>query len=386
MTDDKPTPGDDDTPADGDAPSEETEAPEEATDDEGTAAADEAAPRRGFFRRHRALTVLGVLVLVLLVAVGGWLVYLNSQLGNITRFDTDLDRPGRPERVPGDAQNILLIGVDKNQGDPDTELRDLGGQEWDPGSFRSDSMMLFHLEKGHDAGQLVSLPRDSWVPIPGHGENKLNAAFSLGGPELLAQTVEDLTQAHVDHVIIVDFAGFEHVTEVVDGVDVYVPREVYDSKQKKRWTKGTHHVEGKEALQYVRQRYGLPGGDFDRIQRQQNFLRAVVDKLASKGILLNPVKVTQLTASLADLIAVDDDFDNSEIRDLALSARGIRTKDLDFVTLPNKGTGTSSGGASIVVVDTPLARSLFTAVEDDEYDGWRRAHEVTELPDKREVD
>ena len=117
----------------------------------------------------------------------------------------------------------------------------------------------------------------------------------------------------------IDFEGFKGLTEVVDGVDVGVPETVHDSKRDKTWTAGEHHIEGEEALAYVRQRYGLVRGDFDRVQRQQNFLRALMDKLAETSVLTDPLRVTRLAGQLSKLLAVDDSLDNGELRNLGFS-------------------------------------------------------------------
>ena len=224
---------------------------------------------------------------------------------------------------PADSVNFLLVGVDDGHG---TDLREmLESGDWTPGVFRSDTIMVLHLNEDRSAAQLVSIPRDSYVPIEGHGTTKINASFSYGGPDLLAKTVEDYTGIYLDHIAVIDLDGFAGVTKAIGGVDVYVPQTVTNTITDDSWTKGTHHLEGDEALRYVRQRYGLPGGDFDRIQRQQNFLRSVLDKVVSNGVLANPFKLTSLVRELSSLLVVDDEFSAGTMRSMALSSRGLRT-------------------------------------------------------------
>lgn len=342
---------------------------------------------RHWVRTHKALSVLLAAALALLVLVIAWLVYLNSQLGDVDRFNLDLDRPGRPDRVPGAALNILLLGVDDAdyRDDVGPQLHDLVTGDWQAGAFRSDTMMVLHLNATRDQAQVVSIPRDSWVRVPGHGMNKINAALSLGGPELAAKTVEDTFELHLDHVMLIDFQGFRDLTDTLGGVDVVVPETVADSKNGKVWRQGTHRLDGDDALLYVRQRYGLPGGDFDRIHRQQNYLRAVLDQLAHRRTLLNPVRVTRLTRGLSDLIAVDDSLTTAELRSLAVSARGLRSRAVRFLTVPNSGSG-MVGQASVVKLQQAQARDMFGEIAWDRFEGWYADHPVTELPGRHQVD
>lgn len=341
-------------------------------------------------RRHKALTVLLVLALVLVVPVLVWAYYLNRQLSEIPRFSTTTttDIPGveRPERPAGESMNILLLGSDDPDGaDDGPSLEELlASGTWDPGAFRSDTILVLHLDADRTGGQLVSLPRDSWVEIPGHGQNKINAAFSLGGPALMQQTVEQVTGLYIDHAMIVDFAGFEEITRIVGGVEVFVPETVTDSARDRVWTEGIHHIEGEEALDYVRQRYGLPGGDFDRIQRQQNFLRALLHKLTSTGVVANPKRVTALAGELAETVAVDEEFTPSAMRDLALSLRSFDSSRLEFATAPHNGTG-MVGAASVVHLDVPATRDMFTAIGEDDFEAWVAENEAELLPDEQSV-
>lgn len=355
---------------------------------ENEGAATPAVPRkRGFVRRHPVLIVFVALVTVLLVAVAGFIGYVDRQLADVPRFEANLEREGRPARVSGDAVNILLLGADDPDGaDRGPTLEEvLSADEWDPGAFRSDTTMVLHIEANRDSAQLISIPRDSYVPIPGHGEDKINAAFSYGGPELTTATVEDLTGMQIDHIAVVNFEGFVGITEAIGGVDVQVAETVHDSMNDKTWEAGEHHLEGEEALLYVRQRYGLTGGDFDRVQRQQNFMRAIVKKIASKGTLANPVKVTKLVGELGGLLAVDDDFSNGKMRDLALSSRGLRASDITFATTPYLGTDTSPEGASIVRLDLQATAGLFDAVAHDGFAEWAKSNDLETLPAPSQV-
>lgn len=337
--------------------------------------------------RNKALNILVLTALTLVLASCGWVAYLNAQLGDIDRFALDLDRPDRPARVAGAGVNILLLGVD----DPDRR-DDVGPQldeqldsgDWQPGSFRSDTMMVLHVNASGEHAQIISVPRDSWVHVHGHGDQKINAALSLGGPELAARTVEDTFGIRLDHVALIDFQGLREVTDALGGVDVRIPETVVDTMNGRTWTQGVHHLDGEEALLYVRQRYGLPGGDFDRIHRQQNFLRAVLDTTVQRGTLLNPVKLTRLAGSLAGLIAVDSSLTNGALRDLVLSSRGLRSHSIRFLTVPHDGSA-RIGSASVVKLRMDEARGLFAEIADDNFEGWYADHRIDLLPARGDV-
>ena len=218
---------------------------QESTSPPGQRRADKA-PRFGFLRRNKALVVLFTILLVPTLVLGGWVLYLNHQVNEVSRFQVDLDRPGRPVRPAGEALTFLVVGVDTAQagGSFQNTMRQ---ETWPVGSFRGDVIMLVHLDADRSAGQVMSIPRDSWVPIPGHGTAKINAAFSYGGPELLARTVEDVSGAYIDHVVVLDFAGFEKASEIVDGVPVTLTRpETLDGKH---YEAGEQHLQGEAALE-----------------------------------------------------------------------------------------------------------------------------------------
>ncbi|GAA3673585.1 hypothetical protein GCM10022237_36490 [Nocardioides ginsengisoli] len=323
--------------------------------------------------RNTALRILIGTTLVLAVVVGALVLYTNQQLRNIPRFPLDLDRPGRPAAAAGDALNILIAGVD----DPDgsgrgpTVEKALAGKVWPQGAFRSDAIIVLHLPADRRTAQLVSIPRDSYVDVAGHRRTKINAAFSYGGPQLLARTVEDLGGIRIDHVVVVDFRGLARITDIVGGVDVYV-----DGSRR--------HLDGREALAYVRERHALLRGDLDRVQRQQNFLRALLAGLVRTGTVANPVRLLRLTHQLASTIAVDDGLDAGTIRGLALDSRGLRPGDLTFATVPVTGTPTIAG-ASVVTLDLPRTASMLRSLGEGALVDWLEGNHTDTLPGQRQV-
>lgn len=336
-------------------------------------------PRR-WIRKHRALSILIAIALLLLILLLIWLWILNHKLSNVPRFDIDLD--GRPPNLAG--QNILLVGVDDGKGHSLEQMLD--GDEWQQGVFRSDAMLLVHIDDNFTSAQVFSIPRDSYVNVDGYGKTKLNAAFSYGGPSLLAGSVEDLTHVYVDHMVIADFQGFKDITDTLGGVLVYIPQESANPAGSDLLPEGWTRIKGDEALFYVRSRYFLPRGDFDRVQRQQNVLRSIVDEATSFGTLANPLKLTSLVDDITSNVAVDSGFTNGKIRGFAFRARNLGANSISFATIPNHGSATIDG-ASVVLVNPREVRKLFDAVIRGEYASYLQKHrgEFDTLPPVRQV-
>jgi LCP family protein required for cell wall assembly len=225
--------------------------------------------------------------------------------------------------------------------------------------------MLVHLPADRQRVYLVSFPRDSWVPIAGHGHAKINAALSFGGPPLLISTIEQLTGVRVDHFAMLDFQGFESMTDAVGGVDVRVSHTVPDSAGESQWQAGVHHLDGPQALKFVRQRYNLPGGDFDRIKRQQAFLKALAGRVVDADVLTNPLRLNAFLEAVTSSVGVDDTVTASNLRSLALQLRSVRPRDIVFMTIPTAGLGTEDG-QSVVYIDRAKSRPLHRALRNDE--------------------
>ncbi|MFT4010230.1 MAG: LCP family protein [Nocardioidaceae bacterium] len=309
-------------------------------------------------RRRRVFKMLGIAVVLVLVAGIGAALWLQHSLGNqIERLPSALPtNKDRPKPTSGKALNILLLGSDKRADGS------VAGQ-------RSDTMMVLHIASDRKSASLVSIPRDSWVDIPGHGKAKINAGFSWGGPALAVQTVEQLTDVRMDHVAVIDWAGFKALTNALGGVDITIPKTVTNSYTGKTWEAGSYHMDGATALDYVRQRAGLPGGDFDRIKRQQNLMRALMSKTLTAGTLTNPVKLYDVLDAVTSNLAVDEDWSTSQMRNLAFSLRGLRSGDVHFTTVPLRGLGTE-GAQSVVYLDLPAGKELWQAVRADKAAQW----------------
>ena len=325
------------------------------------------APRRRLLTRVLLAGGVGV---VLLVAGSAGLLLERQQTydRNIERIpDVFPTAPGRPApapeppaQAPGRAENWLLVGSDR-RADEGTTGADARAPSWRFGAQRADTIMLVHLPADRSRVYLVSFPRDAWVPIEGYGTAKINAAFSYGGPPLLIATVEQLTGVRVDHFAILDFEGFEAMTDAVGGVDVRVTRTVTDPARDVLWTAGTHHLDGARALDFVRQRYNLPGGDFDRIKRQQAFLKALAGQVVDRGTLSDPRRLNAFLEAATRAVSVDESVTVAGLRSLALQFRSLRAGDIVFMTTPIAGTG-MEGRQSVVYLDRAASRPLYRAL------------------------
>ncbi len=322
--------------------------------------------------RSRAVKIVLVILVLVLAAVGGVayrvvssVVSFNAKVARTDPFAGLSNRPGGG--VPG-AQNFLLIGSDSRDNRLPAKATNSGGQ-------RSDSLILLHVNSRHDKAYMVSIPRDSYVFVPPGGawqggKTKINAAFAYGGARLVVHTVETFTGVKIDHVVMINFAGFKKMTDAVGGVDVVVNRTVTDPETHATFHQGVNHLNGAAALLYVRQRHGLPGGDFDRVKRQQQFMRALLATATAKGTLANPNKLSALLDSTADAIVVDKEL---SIGKTAVALRNLQTGDLSFITTPNRGA-IRAGGASVVAIDHPKASALFDAMNSDTVDQWLKSN------------
>ncbi|WP_406081439.1 LCP family protein [Micromonospora sp. NBC_00858] len=311
-------------------------------------------------RRSRRI-LIGVLAALLTLGGGGGVavgVYGRSLDGNLARTDAfaGLPQESRPTRAVTGAMNVLLLGSDSR--DPDKTA-----------DSRTDAIMLLHLDADHQKAEIVSIPRDTWVFVPRspdgrHGDTmaKINAAYAWGGTPLTVQTVESFTGVHIDHVALIDFAGFAQVVDALGGVDMAIEKTITSIHAPHRtFTKGRQHLDGVAALDYIRQRYQFSDGDFSRERHQREFLEALLDRAAGLGTLSNPVKLNSFLQAVTKSMTVDQDFN---LVDVAMELRDLRSDNLTFLGSPSAGTGMKSG-QSVVLADTAKAKELYQAIAHD---------------------
>jgi len=323
---------------------------------------DDEVSRPPSHRGRRVLAAVGIVVLVLALVVGGAAWFLvDRYAGNIDRvagvFDhldnADRPAPASPATPAGaDPVTFLLVGSDTREKTADGE---------DPGA-RSDAIMIARFSGDRQHAQLISIPRDSWVDIPGHGMNKINASYAFGGPSLLIQTVEQLTDVRIDHYVAIDFDGITQVTDDLGGVDVVVAKTTSNGPY--TFEKGVIHLNGDQARWYLGQRYGLEGGDFDRVKRQQQYLRAMFGKLFSANTFTDVGKLDSALRAVTSAVSVDDTLGNTALLKLASSMRGVTPDDIQYFTAPIEGTG-KEGPASVVYLNEALGERMWQYLRND---------------------
>ncbi|MFC5823348.1 LCP family protein [Nonomuraea insulae] len=311
-------------------------------------------PRKGFSWRVAGTVVAGLLVLLLVAAVG-MIFWIDSRLVGIDGVLDDYE--GRVADTPG--TNWLLVGSDSRKGLTAAQRKKLATGK--AAGQRTDSMMLLHISDAGDKPTLVSLPRDSAVTIPGKSRDKLNSAYAIGGPKLLVRTVETVTGVHIDNYMEIGFAGFVDIVDAVGGVEINVRAAVNDPKAGLNLKKGPQELTGSQALGYVRTRKGGALPDFERTKRQRQFLGAVVKKAASPGVLLNPFTAIPLASSATDAVEVDSGTGTFDMLSLGLAMGESPVT----TVVPFGGNEVVAGGGSAVKWDRTKALALFNALKED---------------------
>ncbi|WP_030694404.1 LCP family protein [Streptomyces globisporus] len=347
------------TPAEPDPPATEDEAP----------GAPEGPRRRHWLR----WTALGAAVVVLAAAGVGWWFYrkLDDNITTDTTAAAELEKyeKERPPAGTSAARNILLIGSDTRAGE--------GNREYgrDKGTQRSDTTILLHLSAGKSSATAVSLPRDLMVTIPSCRKAdgtrtreqfaQFNWAFEFGGTACTIRTVEKLTGIRVDHHMVIDFRGFKKMVDAVDGVEVCLKEPVNDTDAHLKLPAGRQILHGEQALGFVRARKSIGNGsDTERMDRQQQFLGALVNKVQSDGVLLNPTRLYPVLDAATKAITTDPGLDSlRDLYDLARAMRAIPTEKVQFLTVPRRSYRYDANRDELV---QPAANDLFRQLREDQ--------------------
>ncbi|WP_314134521.1 LCP family protein [Actinomyces oris] len=332
-------------------------------------------PGRGW--RIALLSVLAIF-LVLTLATGGLALWVRHSIASGIEFIAD-PFAGIPARAPQQkvaageepAVNILVLGTDSRTSASDPS-------QWKEGAQRTDAIMIVQVSGDRKTVSVMSIPRDSWVEIPGHGQGKINAAYSYGGPSLTIHTVENLTGIHIDHFAVANFESFVALTDEIGGVRVNL--KTPQTLAGKELGAGAQVLDGQQALAYTRERSSLPNGDFDRVKRQQTWMRSIVSRVLTNGTLSSPTALYSFLKTASRTVAVDESFTLNQMQSLALETRHLHSNDIRFMTVPTAGTGTSTDGQSIVTLDADADTPLFKAFAEDRVSAY-----LTEHPDAVEL-
>lgn len=317
---------------------------------------------RGRRRRWPWVVLWTVVALAVVVAGAGTAVYFWAD-GRVRTTEAFGEYAGRPKA--GKGTDWLLIGSDSRATLTPEQRRELhvGSNE----VRNTDTLMIVH--QGDHGTTMVSLPRDSYVAIPGHGQGKINSAFALGGPKLLTRTVEQATGLRLDHFAEVDFLGFVDVVGALGGVRICVPAGgLRDERSGADFAAGCQEMDGVQALSYVRARYSDPEGDLGRVRRQRQLVSAVAEKASSPAVALNPWRAGPFLSASLDAVTVDR---GADVRDLFRLGRGLRGAADGpegtgrALTVPLQSEGEVQGAGDVVVWDRRRAGELFAALRED---------------------
>ncbi len=307
--------------------------------------------RRRRFGPKRIFQIVAAVVILAIVAVVASYFYLDSKLNRSVTL------PAFSGQSAG--QNWLIAGSDSRQGLSRAQIDSLH-VGFNAGSLNSDSLMLLHIGSGKPV--LLSIPRDSYVPIPGHGTNKINAALAFGGPTLLIQTVETVTGLHIDHYMGIGFSGLVSVVNGVGGVKVCLPTALQDSNSGVNLSAGCHNLNGTQALAFVRDRHSFANEDLQRIEDQRAFLKALLSKATSPGVYLNPFTALPFASASASSLSVDQ---GTHLYNLVSAAMALRTPQTGTVPIANANYATANAGDA-VLWNQGQAQELFNALKNDQ--------------------
>jgi LCP family protein required for cell wall assembly len=305
---------------------------------------------RRWLRPRRILAIIAGLVVLVIVATVAVYFSVSSKLTKINVLV--------PTSLSSDGTNWLIAGSDSRSGLTAAEENQLAlGRDISGG--RSDTIMILHLPANGTRPTLVSLPRDSYVPIPGKGKNKLNAAYSLGGPKLLIETVQNVTGLHINHFMSIGFGGLVSVVNDVGGVQMCLKAPMKDPLAGLNLKAGCQTLNGDQALGFVRTR-AFTEGDLQREQDQRLLLKGILAKLTSAGTLINPFAVIPAANGAAGAISVDSGTGLSQLVSVAFALRNPVT-----TTVPFGGFGSTNAG-SVVLWNTPEATQFFSDLAHDQ--------------------
>jgi LCP family protein required for cell wall assembly len=305
-------------------------------------------PRTG---RRIGKIIATIVVIILVVAVAGYF-YLDSKLHRVAAIT---DYSGRPAAATG--QNWLIAGGPGSglTGQQSQQLHVTHAFNKGP----PDTWMLLHI--GTNGPVLISLPRDSYVPIPGNGMNKLNAAYAFGGQRLAVQTVETVTGVHIDHYMEIGYSNLVNVVNAVGGVTMCVKQPMHDTNSGVNLNPGCQNLNGVEALSYARDRHDFGSSDLQRVQDQRALLKALLTKVTSPGTMLNPFASVPAAFGSAQALTVDQGTHLYQLMQVAFALKNPKTG-----TVPIANTSLPTAAGDAVVWDHGQASQLFNDIQNDQ--------------------
>jgi len=311
----------------------------------------QAAEKRGRPGRVRRILIgVGVVLLAFVVYLVAVPLVAWSSLEHVAYAPTG----NRPAEQPGTL--LLLAGSDSREGLTPQQIQQMGtGTE---GGNVADTIMLLYLPPtGRPA--LISIPRDSYLPIPGHNKNKINASFSFGGPKLLTQTIEQATGLRIDGYLGIGFGGFVNIIDAVGGVEQCPATDLVDKDSNLNVKAGCQNMDGLTALAYVRMRHADPLGDLGRVQRQRSVVIAAAKKAVSPATILNPFAYFRVNKAAASALEAGEGTGLTQIAPAALAVLSISRGEGLTLTVPVSNPNLSTPAGSAVEWDKTRSAELF---------------------------
>lgn len=313
------------------------------------------APRRGL-PKWLKITILGLLVATTLGALAIFWA-LNTGQGVLALAKSDDEVVSELSAANGSTLTFLVVGSDSRERLDDIAFFGKAAGE------RGDVIMLVHLDQAAGGARMLSIPRDLWVDIPGHGEGKINAAYSYGGSSLMVQTIRENLGIEVNHYVEVDFVGFIEMVDQLGGIDITFPYPARDANSGLSVEAGTQTLDGEQALAFARSRkyqefqddrwVSVDASDLGRTQRQQEVVRAILTEMKTPASI---AEAGQIAGSMAEHMTIDATLATSSVASMAWDFRGVVTGSIDGQTLPVYGN--TVNGASVVMAAEPEASTM----------------------------
>jgi len=314
------------------------------------------------------IIVLSSIIIIGCLGTGGIFLYINSVNKTINSSVTsEVENMLTPIESPQEPVTILILGLDTR----DT-VNDRG---------RADIIMLLHLDPEELTGSLLSIPRDTLVEIPGHGEDKINAAYAYGGEELMIKTISSFLEAEINHYVTLDFEGFIQLIDALGGVDITIERPLVDPKSGANFSSGNHHLTGEQALSYTRSR-STELGDIGRIQRQQQLFKELLrQKLDVKYISSIPYYFNILVENTRT------DLDVLTILSYSKAALSFSSENFETSIIPSRSDWINESTISVQIPDIKEARAMWQRIISGEPASRYNAEytEIDEIPDSMAV-
>ena len=308
-------------------------------------------------RWGRIAVQVSVAVLALLVfGVAAVLWRLTDSVTSSVHTEQVAALPPAPANPNGRPMTVLLIGSDLRVGTDATD--GVLGQ-------RADAIMLIRFDAARTKIDVLSIPRDSWVSIPGRGTEKINASLG-GGPSLVVRTVTALTGIQIDHVMMMDFGGVRDLTTALGGVTLVNEHATTDPRTGTHFDAGPITLSGDRALTFVRQRYGLPNGDFDRIAHQQQMIAAIGERVKSENLIADPLRAADIVRIVAGNLTVDAGMTPSLMTQILVDILSTPRQGVHFYTAPSSGFGVSPDGQDYVNLNMPKFTAACLAMRTDQ--------------------